>query len=164
MTDQSYEKSYLGKLRKLIGKEKVIINAARAVIFDNVGHLLLIRRRDNRRWAMPAGAMELEESIYDCVIREVLEETGLTVQKAELYSIWSDPVKTSIVTEYGDPYHLVVFVFHIADWSGKLIKLTNETIDAQFFPLDELPDIAQYYHKTILDLETYKLDGRLILN
>ena len=44
---QDYEESYLGKIRKMIGKEKIIITAARAVIYDGDGRILFIRRRDN---------------------------------------------------------------------------------------------------------------------
>jgi len=87
MTHLSYEESYLGRLRKWIGKEKVIITAVRAVVFDDDGRLLLIRRRDNGRWAMPAGAMELDESVYGCLVREVFEESGLVVKVATLFAI-----------------------------------------------------------------------------
>jgi len=163
MTHNSYEKSYLGRLRKKIGKEKILITAARAVVFDRKGRLLLIRRRDNGRWAMPAGAMELDESIYDCLVREVREETGLVVQMATLYTVWSDPVKTSIVTHFGDPYQIIVFVFHVDDWSGELVTQTDETVDAGFFPLDHLPEIAPHYHETLKDWAIFKADRQLVL-
>ncbi|MXZ03532.1 MAG: NUDIX domain-containing protein, partial [Chloroflexi bacterium] len=35
-----------------------IVPAARAVIFDGGGRILLIRRGDNKQWALPAGGME----------------------------------------------------------------------------------------------------------
>ena len=50
---------------------------ARGVILDDQNRLLLIQRSDNHRWAIPAGAMELGESMEECAIREVWEETGL---------------------------------------------------------------------------------------
>jgi ADP-ribose pyrophosphatase YjhB (NUDIX family) len=93
MEQKTYEESYLGKLRSLVGKEKVLISAARAVVFDDQERLLLIRRRDNNCWSMPSGAMELDESIYECLVREVEEESGLHVSAATLYAIWSDPKK-----------------------------------------------------------------------
>jgi ADP-ribose pyrophosphatase YjhB (NUDIX family) len=163
MTLQSYEDSYLGQLRSLIGKEKIIINAARAVIFDRQGRLLLIRRRDNKRWAMPAGAMELGESIYECLVREVREESGLDVQAATLFAIWSDPIKTSIVTHYGDPYQVIVFVFRVDKWRGELVSQTDETVDAGFFTLDGLPAIAPHYQETLEDLKIFEIKGRFIL-
>jgi ADP-ribose pyrophosphatase YjhB (NUDIX family) len=163
MPGQSYEESYLGQLRKLIGKERVIINTARAVIFDEYGSLLLIRRWDNDSWAMSAGAMELGESIWDCMVREVCEESGLKVKAAELFVIWSDPAQTSIVTEYGDPYQLVVFVFRVQSWSGQLVRETDETIDAGFFHVAALPEIAAHTRQTLEDLKTFNENEVLIL-
>lgn len=163
MSQQSYEESYLGRLRKLIGGEKVIINAARAVVFDDEERLLLIRRNDNHRWAMPAGAMELGESIYECLRREVWEESGLQVQAATLFAIWSHPQQTSIVTHYGDPYQLVVFAFRVDAWQGELVTQTEETIDAGFFPLEALPEIASYYHRTLEDLASFDKSGQVLM-
>lgn len=164
MTQQSYEESYLGQLRKLVGKEKLLIIAARAIVRDDAGRILLIRRRDNGKWAMPAGAMELDESVYDCVVREVREETGLEVQSATLFAIWSDPKKTSIVTEFGDPYQVISFVFRVDEWRGELITETDETIDARFYPLGTLPETTPaHYLKTLAELSQFEEDGQLIL-
>lgn len=163
MSQPGYEESYLGRLRKRIGREKVIITTARAVVFDENGRILLIRRRDNRRWAMPAGAMELEESVYHCLVREVLEESGLEVKSATLFSIWSDPSKTSVVTEFGDPYQVISFIFRVDAWSGKLVRETDETIDGCFFPLDALPEISERYRETLEDLRIFEKTGKLVL-
>src|SRR5579885_2578787 len=76
-----FEESYLGQLRKLVGSRTLICPGVRAVIRDEQGHLLLIQRRDNGIWGMPAGSIELNESILDCLKREVWEETGLEVQE-----------------------------------------------------------------------------------
>lgn len=73
------------------------------------------------------------------------------------------PSRTSIITEYGDPYHLVVFVFRVDRWAGSLVTQTDETIDAGFFPLDNLPEIAPYYHETIHDLALFEAKGQIIL-
>jgi hypothetical protein len=56
-----------------------------------------------------------------------------------------------------------VFVFKIDKWDGELITQTDETVDARFFPLDELPEIAQYYIETLEDLKIFKKSGQLIL-
>ena len=163
MTQNSYEESYLGQLRKRVGKEKLLIIATRAVIRDVEGQILFIRRRDNGVWAMPAGAMELEESVYDCVVREVREESGLEVHAATLFAIWSDPQWTSITTAYGEPYQVVSFIFRIDAWSGQLLTQTDETIDARFFPLEALPETPPHYHKTLAELRQYEEKGQLIL-
>ena len=46
MAQTSYEESYLGQLRKLVGKEKLLIVATRAIIRDQEGRVLFIQRQD----------------------------------------------------------------------------------------------------------------------
>lgn len=156
-----YEESYLGQMRKLIGKRKMIATGARAILRDQEGRILLIRRRHSNYWGMPAGSQELGESILDCVQREVKEETGLDVISATPIAIYSDP-RFSIVTSYGDPYQFLVVQFLVDEWTGSLATETDETVDARFFSLDELPeDVPPHYAEALEDLRNY--DGRLIL-
>ncbi len=155
----SYEESYLSQVRKLIDKQELIITAARAVIRDQEGRILFIRRRDNGLWAMPAGGQELGESILDCLKREVKEESGLDVILATPMAIYS---QVSIVTASGDPYQLFLVQFLVDEWSGELVTETDETVDARFLDLDELPEnIPDSYHEVLKDLQEY--DGSLIL-
>lgn len=155
----SYEESYLSQVQKLIDKQELIITAARAVIRDQEGRILFIRRRDNGLWAMPAGGQELGESILDCLKREVKEESGLDVILATPMAIYS---QVSIVTASGDPYQLFLVQFLVDEWSGELVTETDETVDARFLDLDELPEnIPDSYHEVLKDLQKY--DGSLIL-
>src|SRR5918912_4584770 len=58
-----------------------------AVIFDDVGRLLLVRRvhePGRGRWSVPGGRVEAGETDADAVIREVAEETGLVVEIIQL--------------------------------------------------------------------------------
>ena len=155
----SYEESYLGQIRKLLGREKLIITVARAVICDREGRVLFIRRKDNGMWGMPAGSQELGETIFDCLKREVKEEVGLEVISATPMAIYSG---LSVVTAYGDPYQLFLTQFLVDEWSGTLVTETDETVDARFFSLDELPaEIPDFYREAVEDFQNY--DGRFIL-
>jgi 8-oxo-dGTP diphosphatase len=49
------------------------------VIVDDDGRALLIKRRDNGKWEPPGGVLEREETIPECLTREVLEETGIKI-------------------------------------------------------------------------------------
>ncbi len=54
-----------------------------AVVLDDAGRLLLIRRRNapgRGLWSVPGGRVEPGESLPAAVAREVREETGLTVR------------------------------------------------------------------------------------
>jgi 8-oxo-dGTP diphosphatase len=58
-----------------------------------VGHderLLAIRRRDNGHWEPPGGVLELAETIEDGLIREIREETGITVTPDRLTGVYKN--------------------------------------------------------------------------
>lgn len=68
-----------------------LVVAASAVVVDEVERLLLLQRADSGNWALPGGTLELGESISDCVVREVREETGLTVEVTGMVGVYTDP-------------------------------------------------------------------------
>lgn len=56
------------------------------------GRLLLIRRADSGKWALPGGTLEWGEQLRLAITREVLEETGAEViQLGELLGVYSAP-------------------------------------------------------------------------
>jgi 8-oxo-dGTP diphosphatase len=60
-----------------------------AVIVDQ-GRALLIRRGQEPlkgKWSIPGGMLELGESLLEGVVREVREETGLTIEPLELIEL-----------------------------------------------------------------------------
>lgn len=61
-----------------------------AVITDDQGRALLIRRRDNGHWEPPGGVLELDETIEDGLRREVREETGLDVELGHLTGVYKN--------------------------------------------------------------------------
>lgn len=68
-----------------------IVVAVTAFIQDTDGRLLMIRRTDNDLYAIPGGAQEIGETISQTVVREVGEETGITVDITGLIGVYSDP-------------------------------------------------------------------------
>src|SRR6266581_1212204 len=65
------------------------VSAAGAVIRCD-GRMLAIRRADNGEWALPGGVVELDEDPRDTVRREVLEETGVTVEPGQLTGLYKN--------------------------------------------------------------------------
>ena len=63
----------------------------RAAILDGENRLLLIERRDSGNWAMPGGTMEMDESLEECVIREIREETRIDATIEGVIGTYSDP-------------------------------------------------------------------------
>ena len=60
------------------------------VVINDVGHVLVVQRRDNGHWEPPGGVLELDETVEDGVRREVLEETGLVVDVGPLTGIYKN--------------------------------------------------------------------------
>lgn len=71
--------------------------AAVAVVED--GALLLVHRVDNGFWSLPGGTMEFGESIRECAVREVREETGCKIELGDIIDVYSDP---NVLVEYAD--------------------------------------------------------------
>jgi 8-oxo-dGTP pyrophosphatase MutT (NUDIX family) len=67
------------------------ISASVVVVVENDGRFLLIEEErgkpQGRVWYFPAGALEVGESLAAAARREVLEETGYTVEPGELIQI-----------------------------------------------------------------------------
>jgi ADP-ribose pyrophosphatase YjhB (NUDIX family) len=115
---------------------------------------------------MPAGALELDESIYDCLVREVKEETGLEVLKATLIVIYSSPAKQSFVDRYGNEHQVIEYLFRVDEWAGMLVRDTDESVDAAFFPLEELPEASNEmfskHHEEVFH-DYRRFDGAVML-
>ena len=156
----SWEESYEGQLRELVGSRRLIIVATRSILRDTQGRILLIRRRDSGEWGFPAGAVELGESVLDACKREVREETGLEVTGATPIAIYSEP-RFQSTDRYGNQRQMVTIVFLVEQWAGSLRRSTDETTDCRFFALDRLPDLPPLYAETIDDLRNYT--GTLIV-
>lgn len=163
MTSISWADSYLGQLRALAGDRTLLFVGARGVVRDDDGRVLLIRRSDNGLWALPAGAMELGESIADCAVREVQEETGLTAQRITPFAIYSGPAYT-FTNMYGDTYQLYITSFRVDGFTGDLVTVTDETTDARFFAVDELPTRpGGILTETLADLAAFERNGQLVM-
>ncbi|MEY3920662.1 MAG: hypothetical protein RL634_423 [Bacteroidota bacterium] len=67
------------KALKAYAANKLLIEAAGGMVLNQKGELLMIFRKG--LWDMPKGKLDDGESIEQCALREVSEETGLTKLK-----------------------------------------------------------------------------------
>lgn len=72
-------------------KANSLVPAVAAVVRDEAGRVLMIRRTDNDLYALPGGAQDIGETVVQAVVRETEEETGITVEVTSLVGIYSDP-------------------------------------------------------------------------
>jgi ADP-ribose pyrophosphatase YjhB (NUDIX family) len=102
--------------------------------------VLLVRERVDGRWAMPGGWADIGDSPSDAAVRETVEEAGVEVRAVRLAGIFDYRLQPSAPPQV---FHIYKLVF-----SGTLIdpearpSAGSETIDAQFYPLAQLPELS----------------------
>jgi ADP-ribose pyrophosphatase YjhB (NUDIX family) len=151
---------YIGQIQVKYGPGTVIETGVRIVIRDSAGNILLVRRTDNKKWELPAGLVEPDESVLEAARREVFEITGLSVGSLKPFAYYSDPVY-QIESPDGEKVQQYTMAFLTEDFSGKLLKSTDEISDADFFFFNNLPDLDDTHIETIKDLFRYQ--GSIIL-
>lgn len=127
LTDMGSEEIFT-RFRKELGHitPKIGVSAA---IFNQEGHLLLVKRTDDYTWGLPCGWTEVNESPQESLIREVREETGLEVTVGEIIRLGcrkpGHPGYNSPHTSYHLQFHCCVV--------GGGIRGSYETTDVGYY-------------------------------
>ena len=126
-----------------------------AVIIDPDGRVLLQQRTDNDCWGLPGGAVEFGESVLAALHREIMEETGLTVEIGRLVGVYSHPDHHQIITyPDGNVFHFVSTCFECRPIGGTL-TLGDETSGLGWFvPPTWPPDLMPMHRLRIEDALT----------
>ncbi|GAC1370372.1 MAG: NUDIX hydrolase [Aquirhabdus sp.] len=103
-----------------------------AAIFNSKGEILLVKRTDDFTWCLPCGWAEVGETPQESLAREVLEETGLTVEVGDLIRIGS-----RMPGDFGAPHTSYHLLFHAIVVSGSL-KDSFETSNVNFYSASEV--------------------------
>ena len=112
--------------------------SASAVIFDRRGRVLLQQRSDGGQWGLPGGSVEIGESVTDAAIREVREETGLTVSVRRLVGVYSEPALQVVRYPDGNVWHYVNICFECVAQGGTLTTC-DETLSLRYVSPTRLP-------------------------
>lgn len=105
------------------------------------GKVLLIKRAIQPfqgYWDIPGGFLEVDEHPEDGVIREVAEETGLTIQPLELFGFYVD--------RYGDNGAHCLNIYFTARVIGGEEQADSEVAQIDWFGPHELPDQIAFTH------------------
>lgn len=119
---------------------------AAAVIFDEQNRIFIVKLTYQRfhPWGLPGGGLEYGESAEEAVIREVWEETGLTV-KIEKYLL----NKTFQPDKFA--------IYYLCRITDGVFQPSDEVSEYGYFPLNGLPDVRPRDYELINEL--YQLMG-----
>jgi ADP-ribose pyrophosphatase YjhB (NUDIX family) len=88
-----------------------VLPAAFAAVRNSAGELLLVRRIDDGNWELPGGRIEVGESVSEAVVREVAEESGITILLIGVAGVYSDPSHV-LVDPGGSIHQQLALCFH----------------------------------------------------
>ncbi|MHB9998800.1 HAD-IIA family hydrolase [Bacillus spizizenii] len=110
------------------------------IIIKESSSVLLMKRADNGLWGIPSGHVEPGESVEQAIIREIKEETGLTVKVSKMIGVYSDPSSQTFIYPDGRVSHFITNCFQCEVIGGTLKKSTEEALEVRYFNIHELPD------------------------
>ena len=121
-----------------------VLPAAFAAVRNGAGELLLVRRIDDGNWELPGGRIEVGESAGATVVREVAEESGISIELTGLAGVYSDP--THVLVDPDDTVHQqLALCFHAVPASAGVADQPRpdgeETDAAAWFSTNDIDDL-----------------------
>ncbi|GGK79409.1 HAD-IIA family hydrolase [Haloarcula sebkhae] len=110
-----------------------------AVVLNESGEVLLVKRADREQWALPTGTVERGEPVEEAISREVQEETGLQITADRLTGVYSHPHQQVFSYPSGETVHFVTNCFSCSIDGGTLEADHDEALEVGFFDTDRLP-------------------------
>lgn len=108
----------------------------RAAIF--MEDRVLLVHENNGTWSLPGGWVDVLESVRSNTVKEVKEETGLDAVAKRIIAVQDRNKHNKPAYAYG-----VCKIFVLCEVIGGNFKENSETTEIQYFPIDQLPVLAE---------------------
>ncbi len=145
--------SNLAELKKAFWKKFTVIQAAGGLVTNEQDEMLMIFRRG--KWDLPKGKLDPGETLEQCAVREVEEETGL--QRITL--------QQPLTVTYHTYHESGKFILKESHWytmkitgQQQLVAQTEEDIaEARWVSKTQLPGLMEDAFPSIRDVLSFKL-------
>lgn len=118
---------------------------------DDQPKILLVKRSDNGKWALPGGFVDGDEIAYDAGIREVQEETHLSLEPVDTRYCYRGPVRDerSRLHAWSDTTAILWHAETAAPVYGG-----DDATQAQWFDLRDIATLGELHgsHATLIDM------------
>lgn len=110
----------------------------RGVVFKE-NKILLVQEKMDHKWAIPGGWADVGLTPKEVAVKEVFEEAGLEVTAERLLAVMDKRDHDHPPS----PFYIYK-IFIACTQTGGTLQAGSETLDAQFFSLDELPPLSEH--------------------
>lgn len=122
------------------------------------GHVLLVKRRNHPgkgQWALPGGFVEPRESLADGAMRELIEETALAIDPAELPAALRD-VRVFDQPDRSQRGRSITHAhfFYLGEGEPPAVLGSDDAAEARWIPLEQVAELEEQLfedHFQILD-------------
>lgn len=122
-----------------------------AVVYNE--QLLMVRRKDTGLWALPGGFIDKAETAENAATREVLEETGIEIDREPKSVLYQGPVADLRLTANAWP-ETTCLLYEPEDLPDTNPKGMDDASEASWIPLDHARQMLNLFgsHRIFVDL------------
>lgn len=110
----------------------------RALVLNEKNQILLARERSDGHWSLPGGWADIGLTAREVAVKEVFEETGLTVSTTRLLAVFDKKCHP----HPPQPFYVYKFVVLCNDVSGAL-KAAHDILAVGYFDIQNLPPLSE---------------------
>jgi 8-oxo-dGTP pyrophosphatase MutT (NUDIX family) len=129
---------FIVTLREKIGQDLLWLPGVTGLVVDDAGRILLVRRSDNLQWTLITGCLDPGEQPGHGILREILEETGVTAKLERVIAVESTP---HLRHANGDQAVYMDVAFLCRAVSGEARVNDDESVDVRWFAPEDLPEL-----------------------
>ncbi|WP_100009848.1 NUDIX hydrolase [Lentibacillus sediminis] len=114
------------------------VDVVYAIIQNHLGQFLMVEN-EGKSWSLPGGAVEANETLEAAVVREVYEETGLSIEAKGIVAI-----NEAFFKESGN--HAIFFTFNATVREGNVHIINPEEItNIQWVEVEKANELMPYH-------------------
>lgn len=110
----------------------------RAFVLNDNNEVLMAKEQVDGKWTIPGGWCDIGSSPSEMAVRETQEETGMIVKPNRILAVYDKQRHP----HPHEPFYIYKIIFHCTLEGGSL-NSGFDMLDANFFPLDRLPELSE---------------------